>query len=49
MANTDIIYKAIAFYLEEHPLETRDLLSSIASKVHRISLYLILMLSFMAT
>jgi len=33
VSNTDIFYKAIQFYIEEHPLELKDLLQSIANRV----------------
>ncbi len=33
VANTDIVYKAIQFYLDEQPLLTRDLLATLQSKV----------------
>jgi clathrin heavy chain len=33
VANTDIVYKAIGFYLEEQPLLVKDLLSTLQAKV----------------
>jgi clathrin heavy chain len=33
VANLEILYKAIDFYLEEHPLQLTDLLKSLAARV----------------